>query len=71
MKIQVRFCPSGQPTTDADYNFPRVPCIGELVEHDGSTYAIVYVHWFPEATVMVPLVVAHSLDRPRAQAPFG
>jgi hypothetical protein len=65
--VQLRLCPTGQPTTDVDCEFARVPCIGEYVDHGGLTYRVVDVHWFEDG----PLIVAHSLDRPRAQAPFG
>jgi hypothetical protein len=66
--VQLRICPSGKMTTDVDREFARVPCIGEYVDHEDETYRVVDVHW-PEAGV--PLVVAHSLDRPRALDPFG
>jgi hypothetical protein len=65
--VQLRLCPSGKPTTDVDREFARVPCIGELVDHENVTYRVVDVHWFEDG----PLVVAHTLDRPRAQRPFG
>jgi hypothetical protein len=65
--VQLRLCPSGQMNTDVDREFLRVPCIGEYVDHDDRTYRVVDVHWFDDG----PLVVAHSLDSPRAQAPFG
>jgi hypothetical protein len=65
--VQLRLCPRGSPTSDVRYAFARVPCIGEYVDHDDMTYRVVDVHWFPDG----PLVVAHTLDRPRAQRPFG
>jgi hypothetical protein len=63
---QLRICPTGKPTTDVDCDFARVPCIGEYVDYEHVTYRVVDVHWFPDG----PLVVAHSLDRPRAQDPW-
>ena len=65
-QVKLRLCPSGQPTRDVDREFSRVPCIGEYIDHDQETYRVVDVHWFEEG----PLVVAHTLDRPRAQDPF-
>ena len=64
--IQLRLCPSGKPTADVMRKFARVPCIGEYVDHDDVTYRVVDVHWHPDG----PLVVAHTLDRPRAQEPW-
>jgi hypothetical protein len=64
--VQLRLCPSGEPTFDVWRDFARVPCIGEYVDHDDKTYRVVDVHWFTDG----PLVVAHSLDRPRAQEPW-
>jgi hypothetical protein len=64
--VQLRLCPSGQMTTDVDREFLRVPCIGEYVDYEEATYRVVDVHWFDDG----PLIVAHSLDRPRARAPF-
>lgn len=66
MTIQLRLCPSGSPTSDVNYEFLRVPCIGEYVDHEDVTYRVVDVHWSEDG----PLVIAHSLDRPRAQNPF-
>lgn len=58
-------------TTDVFYELARVPCIGEYVDHEHKTYRVVDVHWFPDSEEpSVPLVVAHSLDRPRAQEPW-
>jgi hypothetical protein len=65
--VQLRLCPSGRPTFDVDREFARVPCIGEYVDHEDVTYRVVDVHWFPDG----PLVVAHTLDRPRAKEPFA
>jgi hypothetical protein len=61
--VQLRLCPSGQGTFDVDREFARVPCIGEYVDHEHVTYRVVDVHWFED----VVLVVAHTLDRPRAK----
>jgi hypothetical protein len=66
-RIQLRLCPTGKLTIDVNRDFARVPCIGEYVDHEGVTYRVVDVHWFPAGP---PLVVAHSLDRPRAQDPW-
>jgi hypothetical protein len=65
--VQLRLWSSGQMATDVDREFLRVPCIGEYVVHEVKTYRVVDVHWFADG----PLIVAHSLDRPRARAPFG
>lgn len=68
--IQVRFCPSGEPTVDEWRAFREVPRRGEIVERtaEAGVYVVVDVEWGVDGE---PFVIAHGLDRPRAQALRG
>lgn len=69
--ITVRFCPSGTPTHDERLSFWRVPTIGELVHRDGDAFVVVDVDWQIENSRATPVVICHSLDRPRARHILG
>ena len=64
LTLDVRLCPSGQPTFDVRLPFLRVPMRGESIIHDEGRYVVVDIDWEDGE----PFIVAHSHDRPRAQA---
>ena len=70
--VQLRWCPSRTPTTDEDHRMPTVPRLGDLMDDSsGRTFRVVDIHWFPDgidASGWLPVVILHSLDRPRAGA---
>jgi hypothetical protein len=63
--VQVRFCPTGVPTEDAQREFRRIPCRGESIIHYGKHFVVVEVDWDEDGE---PFLIAHAADRPRARA---
>jgi hypothetical protein len=62
--VQIRFCPSGRLTFDEWRPFLRVPERGETLVEGDERYVVVEVDWSGER----PFLLAHSYDRPGAQA---
>jgi hypothetical protein len=63
--VQVRFCPSGAPTFDESRTFLKLPRRGESIIREEQHFVIVEIDWQENG---LPLLIAHGLDRPRAQA---
>lgn len=66
--VQLRFCPSGRPTIDEWREFSRMPQRGETLTYEGRRYVVVEINWGEDGIDgQEPMVIAHAIERPRAQ----